>query len=37
MTVFTIDWEVLGAVKFFLFISLFTIFCLWVSYRGDKK
>lgn len=37
MTVFAIDWAALGAVKFFLFISAFTVLCFWVSYRGDKK
>ena len=37
MTVFAIDWGSLEAVKFFLFISAFTVFCLWISYRGDSK
>ena len=37
MTMFFIDWAVLDAVKFFLFISVFTVLCLWISYRGDKK
>jgi hypothetical protein len=37
MTVFAIDWGSLEAVKFFLFISAFTVLSFWISYRGDSK
>jgi len=37
MTMFFIDWSVLDAVKFFLFILAFTVLSFWISYRGDKK
>jgi hypothetical protein len=37
MTVFAIDWGSLEAVKFFLFISTFTVLSFWISYRGDSK
>jgi hypothetical protein len=37
MTMFFIDWAVLDAVKFFLFISAFTVLSFWISYCGDKK
>ena len=37
MTVFAIEWGSLHAVKFFLFISAFTVLSFWIIYRGDKK